>query len=189
MTTKEIAKYEPDKAESAATLALTSAEALDATLRAMAWPSSAAAVQAAKQVKARRLAFEQEDKEFAQPLRALATRHSKRWKPGINILKDLEKFLKDIALAMEAVEQAQQQAALKAASTHEEVVALSVPIDSGLGKRTTWGYEIVNEAEIPEEYWLRILDRPRLEREAQEHKAALNVCGVRPVPKTTGVLR
>lgn len=187
--TTNIAKYEPEQAESAATLALASAEALDATLRALPMPSSAAAVQAAKQVKARRVAFEAERDDFAKPLRALATKHAKRWNPTINVLKELEKHLKGEALALEAAEQAKQLALLAAATTAEQVALAAAPVDSGLGKRTTWGYEIEDEFKIPEEYWLRILDRPRLEREAQQEKAALNIPGVRAVPKTTGVLR
>lgn len=187
--TTEIAKYEPEEAETAASLALTSAEALDFSLRAIDMPSAAAAVQAAKQVKARRLAFEKQRDEFSKPLRALAAKHSKCWNPSIKIYQELEKHLKTVALELEAAEQAEQQRALAAATTPEDVALAAAPVDSGLGKSTTWVFEIVNEDEIPEEYWLRILDRPRLEREAREQKAAFAVEGVRAVPKTTGVLR
>lgn len=187
MTT--IAKYEPEQAESAATLALSAAEALDDTLRSMPMPSSAAAVQLAKQVKARRQALKKERDDFAKPLRALATKHSKRWNPSIKVFQELERYLKGVALELEAAEQAAQQLALAAATTAEQVALAATPVDSGLGKSTTWVYEIVNESEIPEEYWMRILDRPRLEREAREQKDEFDVRGVRAVPKTTGVLR
>src|SRR5512138_783008 len=169
MTTTAIDKYEPDKAESAATLAHTSAQALDAALRSMPIPNAAAAVAAAKQVKARRLAFERERDDFAKPLRALATKHSKRWNPVIKVLKDLEAHLKGEALALEQAARDEQIKALHAAQTADEIVAAtSVPVESGLGKRTDWTWEVVNADEIPDEYW--VLDKFRIDREARDEK-------------------
>ena len=187
MTTKELAKYEPEAAETAATLALAAAEALDESVRSMAIASASAAVQMAKQIKARRVAFEKQRDDYSKPLRALATKHSKCWNPSIKVYEALEKHLKNVALELELIEQAQQQRALAAASTAEEVAAASEPVDSGLGKSTTWTWELVDYSLVPEEY--KVLDKSLIDKEARALKDKLDIPGIRPVPKVTGVLR
>lgn len=186
----------PAKIEAAAGVAQQAVDAADAMATALlpfkVTDSAGAqwAVDAAKQIREQRRELEAERDSVAKPLRKLASDHSKRWKPAIDTLDRVERHLKNEALLFQVEERERQAAALKAATSQEEVadaVAVLAPKPDGLQERESWSWEVTDISQIPREYW--VLDKFRIDREAREQKGALNVPGIRAVRRTTAVLR
>jgi hypothetical protein len=182
-----------DKSTALATQAVTAAEALSTTMLSVEVDSAAKlewAVAVGHQVREYKRSLEKERDDIAKPLRALATQHTKRWKPAIDMLQSIETHLKRQIVTFQTAERARQTAALAQAATPAEVVqaveALA-PTPRGVQERESWSYEIVDVALVPREYF--VLDTARLEREAREQKAAFAVPGTKPVRKVTAVFR
>lgn len=148
------------------------------------------ATNAAHEVWTQKRALEAERDKVAKPLRKLATDHAKRWKPAIDVLTQCEQHLKTQALQFQQAERRRQAEALQAATNQTEVaaaVAVLAPTPVGLQERSTWAWEVTDLAKVPREYF--VLDTARLDREARDQKGELAVPGIKPVCKTTAVLR
>lgn len=107
--------------------------------------------------------------------------------------KLLESCSRHLAALMDGARRraaAAQAALLPAATSPEEVTAaLAVlqPKPSGYVEVESWTWEVTDIAKLPPEYF--VLDTARLDREAAEHKAKLNVPGVAPKCEKKGHFR
>lgn len=188
-----IAVPEVEAAAPVAAQALSAAQALAKQVLAIPITTSELAqwaITTAHQVRTQKRTLEEQRDVIAKPLRALASSHTRRWKPSIDLLEDVHKKLIGAAMAYQRQERARQAEALKTATTQVEVaqaVAVLAPKPAGLQERETWGWEVVDRAKVPAEYLL--LDEKRLSREARERKAELAIPGIKPVRNVTGVLR
>ena len=191
--TTAIALPDLGPAETVAAQAQTTAEQLEATMKAITVTTAEQAqwaIDAAHQLRQHQKALEAEKEFVAKPLRDLARKHSQRWKPAIDAVGRAIAHLKTQALGYQAYERARQAAALQAATSQAEVaqaVAVVAPSSKGLQERVAWTWEVEDLTKVPREYF--VLDTARLDREAREKKGELAVPGIKPVRKTIGVLR
>lgn len=110
--------------------------------------------------------------------------------PTSKLLDRCAKHLAGLLGEARARAAAAQAALLPAATSPEETAAaLAVlqPKPSGYVERETWGWEIVDLAKVPHDYF--VLDTARLDREAAEHKRNLAVPGIEPKVERKGHFR
>ena len=119
-----------------------------------------------------------------------AAKIRKDYGPIITGFEAVEKHLRSLATQCLAAERQRQTAALRAATTKAEIthaVQTLAPAPKGLQERRPWSWELEDLSKVPREYL--VLDTKRLDREARQHEDKLNIPGIKPIRKVTGVLR
>jgi hypothetical protein len=143
------------------------------------------AIAVSQQIKAHEDAFTAEmDKHLEH--KKLAERNAKPWRSCRNVLTDTRTAIRQKIAAYRSQQRAAQTAALAEAASagagREEIaqaVAVLAPKPAGLSEAEHWHAEIVDETQIPREFWT--LDVGKLNALARTQKEAFVVPGARAV--------
>lgn len=151
--------------------------------------SAQAAADFGNQIKAHIKRIETE-REPMREIKRLCDKAMKRWTPAVNLLKDTATMLRTRIEVYRSQQRQAQAAALAAVTSKADVapaLAVLAPKPAGIAEREDWGFEVVDEQQIPREFW--ILDESKLNALARSQKDAFNVPGVRAVKRLVPVFR
>lgn len=150
------------------------------------------AIAISQQIKQHEDAFDAECEKHLEHKR-LAERNAKPWRACKNLLTDTRTMLRHKIQAYRDRQRAAQTAALAAitpAAAPAEVaqaVAVLAPKPAGLQEREHWSAEVVDESQLPREFW--IVDKQKLDAYARTQKEAFAVPGARAVREMRPVVR
>ena len=123
-------------------------------------------------------------------IKAEAEAGAKPWRACVNVIKDTKTGIRLKIEAYRNRQRAEQTRQLAEATTQAEVkqaVEVLAPKPAGVSEREDWAIEIVDETQIPREYWA--IDTARLQREARALKDKFNVPGVKAIRRMVPVFR
>lgn len=143
------------------------------------------AAKAIQELAAQHKAMKKECESVAKPLRDAARRVSQWWKPGLTACNDAMNHLKKGIQIYRAEEARKAQAALAQCPTHEEVqraqqAILTTP--QGLAEREDWTWRVIDETQIPRQYW--VLDQTAISKVVKAMKDKTQIPGIEAVRET-----
>lgn len=131
------------------------------------------------------------ERKHATELRRLANQFDKPWKAADDVCSKVISHSSSLILRQRREAEEAQRAILEAVAAQQaprealvEARTLVQDTPEGFHEVTTWEYEIIDESQIPREYF--VLDHARIAREVRAQKAQLTIPGVRVFSSKAG---
>lgn len=135
------------------------------------------------QIAAQRVAVERQRKDIKGPIIEAGRRVDALFRPAVQTYEKAERWLKDRIQEYRDAERGRQEAALREATTREEITraVAAAPAPVGIVERTVIRGKVVDRELLPRQYWAVLIDQDKIDRDI---RAGHTIPGVEIVRET-----